>query len=156
VASGGTASKSQIAIHEVGKQLQTGTQSQGNFPRGTFTIDLALTPFGPKGTTIATSSPSNPTQVKGQERTQFTGTDTLKSTKGQLELAFRGVHIEVNDKLTPSGFHVGPAVEYGTWKVRTATGIYQGWRGGGNWAAVLYGYGKSQPYSVEWDGYVTH
>jgi hypothetical protein len=155
-ARGTAASKSQIAIHEQGKNPQTNLQAKGAFPRGTFTIDLALSPFGPRGTTVITTSPGNPRQVNGQKVTQFTGTDTLKNTKGQLELAFRGIHIEVNNKLTPSGFQVGPSVEYGTWKIRTATGIYEGWKGGGNWAAALYGYSPSQPYSVEWDGHITH
>jgi hypothetical protein len=49
---------------------------------------------------------------------------------------------------------LGPAAEYGTWKIKTATGIYHGWKGGGIWAAVVYG-GKVEPYSVEWDGSIT-
>jgi hypothetical protein len=123
--------------------------------RGTFTIELALSPFGPGGTTKIALNPGNLRQVNGQKVTPFDGTDHLKSAKGQLELAVRGVHIEVNNKLAPSGYQVGPSVEYGTWKIRTATGIYKGWKGGGNWAAALYGYTNVQPYSVEWDGYIT-
>jgi hypothetical protein len=61
----------------------------------------------------------------------------------------------VNQKVTPSGDVVGSAAEYGTWKITAATGIYQGWKGRGTFAAVLYGYQNAQPYSVEWDGYVT-
>jgi hypothetical protein len=66
------------------------------------------------------------------------------------------MHIDVNMKATPSGGNtVGNAAEYGTWKITAATGIYQGWKGGGNFAAVSYGYQNLQPSSVEWDGYIT-
>jgi hypothetical protein len=57
----------------------------------------------------------------------------------------------VNGKLTSSGFLVGPAVEYGTWRIKTATGIYQGWKGGGIWASATYGHVHPGPYSVERD-----
>jgi hypothetical protein len=72
-----------------------------------------------------------------------------------IDLRFTGIHIDVNQKVTPSGDVVGSAAEYGTWKITAATGIYQGWKGRGTFAAVLYGYQNAQPYSVEWDGYVT-
>lgn len=155
-ASGATASKSRIAIHQQGKNDQTTTQAQGAVLRGTFRIELDLTPYGRRGTTTITTSPSNVHTVNGQDQTPFIGTDRLKSAKGELQLAFRGIHIDVNSKLLPSGYRVGPQVEYGTWTIKSATGIYKGWKGGGNWAASLYGYTPSQPYSVEWDGYITH
>jgi hypothetical protein len=152
VASGSAASRSQIAIHEQGKHNITNE----SLPiLGTFTIELAGAPFGPKGTTTIAPAPGATTYVNGQARTAITGTDTLTSTKGRIVLAITGTHISVNGKLTPSGFLVGPTVEYGTWKIKTATGIYQGWKGRGNWASTEYGYTQPEPYSVEWDGYIT-
>jgi len=70
-------------------------------------------------------------------------------------LSVKGTHIDVNSKLNTSGQLVGPAAEHGTWKIKSATGIYQGWKGGGNWASIGSGYENVQPYSVEWDGYIT-
>ena len=93
--------------------------------------------------------------VKGQEQIPFVATDHLTGKTGKIVLAVKGTHIDVNSKLNISGQVVGPAAEYGTWKIRTATGIYQGWKGGGNWASVAYSYRNVQPDSVEWDGYIT-
>ena len=140
--------KLHISIHEHGTNAPTSI-------RGKFTIELAKTPFGPGGTTSISPDAGNTTYVNGQERIAFGGTDHLTSTKGQIELRLAGIHIELNSKLTPSGWVVGPVVEYGTWKIASATGIYQGWKGGGNWAAALSGYSRFQPYTVEWDGYIT-
>jgi hypothetical protein len=149
VAPGSGASRSQIAIHEQGKHNITNE----SLPIvGTFTIELAGAPFGPKGTTRISPSPGATTHTDGQTRLALTATDTLTSTKGRIVLAITGIHIDVNGKLTPSGFFVGPAVEYGTWKIKTATGIYQGWKGGGIWASATYGYAQPEAYSAEWDG----
>ena len=93
--------------------------------------------------------------MNGEDQQPFAGSDTMTSKAGQLFPAFKGTHIDVNSKLLPSGQRVGPNVEYPTWKIRSATGMYQGWRGGGNWASVTYGYKALQQYSVEWDGYIT-
>jgi hypothetical protein len=151
-ASGSGASRSQIAIHEQGKNNLT---TSGAPELGTFTIDLAGAPFGPKGTTRIFPSAGATTYVNGQTRIGVIATDTLTSTKGRIVLAITGTHIDVNGKLTPSGHFVGPAVEYGAWKVKSATGIYHGWKGGGVWASVGYGYVQPEAYSVEWDGYIT-
>ena len=122
---------------------------------GKFTIELKKDPFGLGGTTVVYPEPITTRLVNGQEQTRFAGSDRLTSKTGTMELAFKGVEINVNSKLSPSGHRIGPAAEYGTWKIRAATGIYEGWKGGGNFAAVAYGYGNVQPYSVEWDGYIT-
>jgi hypothetical protein len=152
VASGSGASRSQIAIHEHGIHNLT----HESLPiTGTFTIELAGASFGPKGTTRISPSPGATRQFNGQTRLALTALDTLTSAKGQIVLAITGTHIDVNGKLTSSGFFVGPAVEYGTWKIKSATGIYQGWKGGGPWALATYGYVQPEPYSVEWDGYIT-
>jgi hypothetical protein len=147
VASASGASRSQIAIHEQGKHNIT----DESVPiLGTFTIELAGTPYGPKGTTRISPSPGATTHANGQTRLALTATDTLTSAKGHIALAITGIHIDVNGKLTPSGFFV-----YGTWKIKTATGIYRGWKGGGIWALAQYGYAQPEAYSVEWDGYIT-
>ncbi len=154
VSSGTTTSKSQIKIHESGtdNRVQSGTQGS---VRGKFTIDLKGTPFGPGGTTVIYAVPGQTKYVNGQAQIPLAATDHLTSKTGTIELAITGTHIDLNTKLTSSGHSVGPAAEHGTWKIRTATGIYEGWKGGGSWASVAYGYGAVQPYSVEWDGYVT-
>ena len=153
VASGNTASRSLIEIHESGTINQTKPDSQGAV-RGKFTIMLKKTPFGPGGTTVIYGNPGSTRSVNGEVQTHFTATDHLTSKTGTLEIAVTGTHIDLNTKLAPSGL-VGSAAEYGTWKIRSATGIYEGWKGGGNWASAAVGYGKNQPYSVEWDGYIT-
>ena len=155
MASGRTATKSLIEIHEQGTENQALSMSQGGV-RGKFTIELRLSPFGPAGTTVIYGGPDNTRNVNGEAQIPFTATDHLTSKAGTIALAVTGTHIDLNSKLTPSGDAVGPAVEYGTWKIDTATGIYQGWSGGGRWAAAIWGYGRrSQPYSVEWDGYIS-
>ena len=136
VPSSSGASKSQIAIHEQGKDKRT---ASGAPLLGKFTIELAGAPFGPKGTTRIFPSAGVTTYVSGQTRIGLAATDALTSARGRIVLAITGTHIDVNGKLTPSGFFVGPSVEYGTWKIKTATGIYKEWRGGGIWASLEYG-----------------
>jgi hypothetical protein len=154
VASGNTASKALINIHESGTINTAKSDVQGAV-HGKFTIELKLSPFGPGGTTAIVSVPSSTKYVNGEMQVPFAATDDLTSKTGTLELAITGTHIDVNTKDTPSGNRVGPFAEYGTWKIRSATGSTKGWKGGGNWASAAYGYGKIQPYSVEWDGYMT-
>ena len=151
VASGNTASKAQINIHESGTINTAKPPFAQGAIRGKFTIQLNLSPFGPGGTTAIVPSPAPTKYVNGEEQIPFTATDHLTSKTGTLELAIKGIHIDVNINAN----RLGPAAEYGTWKIRSATGIYEGWKGGGNWASVAYGYGKLQPYSVEWSGYIT-
>ena len=150
VANGSTASKAQVNIHESGKIDTAKPDVQGAI-RGKFTIQFKLSPFGPGGTTVIFPAPATTKYVNGEIQVPFTATDHLTSKTGSLELAIRGTHIDVN----PNRNRVGPAAEYGTWKIRSATGVYDGWKGGGNWASVSYGYARIQPYSVEWDGYIT-
>ena len=151
---GRASAKLQIAIHEQGTD-HVNQQGTTGAVRGKFTIDLALTPFGRGGTTVIYAIPTTTRKVNGQVQVPFVATDHLTSETGRLTLAVKGTHFDVNNKLSPSGVFVGPKAEYGTWKIEAATGIYQGWKGGGNWASVAYGYGNVQPYSVEWDGFIT-
>jgi len=152
VARGTAASRSLIAIHEQGTRS---TSQVVQDDHGRFTVDLEEAPFGPGGTTRVSTEWSAAKSVNGQEQTPLLGRDTLTSKKGRIELVFVGTHIDLNGRLRHSGQLVGPAIEYGTWKISAATGVYQGWKGGGNWASVISGYGPVQPYSVEWDGHVT-
>ena len=150
VASGNTASKAQINIHESGKINTAKPHYAQGAIGGKFTIQLKLSPFGPGGTTAIVPVPAPTKYVNGEEQIPFTATDHLTSKDGTLELAIKGIHIDVN--VTNDR---GPFAEYGTWKIRAATGTYEGWKGGGSWAAAAVGYGKIQPYSVEWAGYIT-
>ena len=153
VAGGSTASRSKIVIHQQGKNIQNAPANSG--VRGKFTIDLSGVGFGPAGTTLIFANPGPTKYVNGQAQYPVAGTDHLTSKKGRIDLAFTGIRIDLNQKVNPSGEVVGHVAEYGTWKIEAATGIYQGWKGGGNFAGVLYGYQNAQPYSFEWDGYIT-
>jgi len=152
VARGTTATRSLIAIHEHGHD-PVNSISHGS--TGTFTIELAGTRFGPAGTTYSFPDQAPDTHVNGEDQTPFAGGETLTSAKGRIELSFVGTEVSVNTRPQRNGSLVGPAIQYGTWKVKTASGIYRGWKGGGSWAEVIYGYGSVEPYSVEWDGYIT-
>jgi hypothetical protein len=143
------ASKLQIAVHEQGIDHHNGG------PNGTFTIDLAVPGFAASGKTHISNGPGATKYVQGQQRIPFSGEDTLTTSKGQIVIAFNGTHIPVNNKATSSGIAVGPAVESGTWKIKSASGAYQGWKGGGPFAAAIYGYTINPSYSVEWDGKIT-
>src|ERR1700752_1538018 len=96
VASGSRASRSQIPVHEQGKHNIT---NESMPILGTFTIELAGAPFGPKGTTRISPSPGATTHANGQTRLALTATDTLTSVKGRIALAITGIHIDLNGKL---------------------------------------------------------
>jgi hypothetical protein len=145
----GVASQLQIAIHEQGIDHQNGG------PNGTFTIDLALPGFAASGKTHISNTPGPTKYVQGQQQIPFGGEDTLTTGKGQIVIGFSGTHIPVNNRATSAGYAVGPAVEHGTWKIKSASGAYQGWKGGGPFAAAIYGYTINPSYSVEWDGEIT-
>jgi len=146
-AGGGT---TQIAIHEHGT---TPTGDTGTIT-GRFALDVAATPLGPGGTTRISTDPASTTFLHGQTRVAFSGIDTLTNKYGRIEIAFNGTHIPINTHLV-SGRAIAPAVETGTWKIKAATGDYQGWTGSGVWAAAIWGYGARQQYAVEWDGSLT-
>ncbi len=148
-----TAATVQISIHETG--LTPNTQNTAAQPQGTFRIELALSPTSHRGTTRIAPDPGQTGYVDGETQVRFAGVDTLRSTDGVLELAFSGIHIPINTNLTANGLAVGPAVEHGTWHIKSASGSYEGWKGGGVWAAVINGYGKVSSYAVEWDGKIT-
>jgi len=144
----------QIAIHEHGT-APTSAVASNQASSGRFTIELALTPFGPGGTARNYPDPGTTRQVSGQTQNTFTGVDTLTSKGSTLQLAFSGVEVPINRKLEHGSTVVGPAADHGAWRIKAATGIYKGWTGGGIWAAIVDGYGRLKPYSVEWDGNIT-
>jgi hypothetical protein len=149
----GAAASEQIAIHEHGTIPTRGPGDAGF--NGSFSIELALTPFGQGGTSRTAFQISLVRHVSGQAQIPLAGVDTLTGKSGTLQLAFSGVYIPINTKLEYGNTAVGPAVEHGAWRITAATGVYNGWTGGGVWAAVVDGYGHLQPYSVEWDGDIT-
>jgi hypothetical protein len=147
------ASKVQIAIHEQGKD----SLKPGGATGGTFTIEVASPGSTPtSGKTRITQVPGPTKYVDGQQRIPFSAEDTLTSSKGQLVIAISGTHIPLNNKASAAGYAVGPAAETGTWKIKSGSGVYQGWKGGGPFASAVYGYTVVPSYSVEFDGYITH
>ena len=80
----------------------------------------------------------------GQSFKVVHGTDHLTGKKGELIVRFTGVTVDVADATD---------VEYGKWSIYTpfATGMYEGWRGGGRWASTS----KDGRYVVRWEGLVT-
>jgi hypothetical protein len=137
VADGTASSPSKIVIDQHGTSFQDSAAGAGL--RGKFTINLRGLPFGPAGTTLYFGVPGNTRYVHGEAQIPFSGTDHLTSKKGRIDLAVSGTRIDVNQKVTRSGNVFGPIVRYGSWKIASATGIYQGWKGGGNFAAVFFG-----------------
>jgi len=148
---GAVPTKVQIAIHDQG----TAPKASGS-PHGIYTITVALPGFAAGGKSRISFDPSVTKYVDGQAQLPLAGSDTFTSSKGKLVIAFTGTHIPLNNKLTSAGYSVGPAAETGTWKITSATGSYAGWKGGGPWAAVIYGYTLNPSYSAEWDGFITH
>jgi hypothetical protein len=146
----GGGSPSKITIRENGT---SGASSHGT--RGRFTIEVLGTPFGPAGKSVIYELPGDTRYVRGQPQVELSGTGHFTTPKGSLELTFSGLHWDLNTRVTASGDVLGPAAEIGNWKIAAATGIYKGWRGGGKFAAIAYGYRDPQPYAVEWDGYIT-
>ena len=70
------------------------------------------------------------------------GVDTLNDKKGSLELTFTGPSVNAGPHLH---------IQYGTWRISNADGIYEGWQGGGNWGAT----DNEQTYHVQLEGLVT-
>ena len=152
-ATGTASSRSAIVIRVHGTNAQNAPANSG--VRGVYTVVLAGKSIGAGGTTVAYPVPGSTKYVNGQAQVPFSGTMHLASRKGTMELTLSGTHIDVNLKAKPSGDVVGSGAEFGSWRITQATGIYHGWKGGGNFAAVSYGYQNEQPYAVEFDGYVT-
>jgi hypothetical protein len=53
---------------------------------------------------------------------------------------------------TGPSVNAGPSlyIEYGTWRISSASGVYKGWKGGGNWA----GTDDEQTRHFQWEGLI--
>jgi hypothetical protein len=85
----------------------------------------------------------SPVRYRGGQRYEIhSGVDTMHGKKGGLKLSFSGPSVNAGSSLY---------IEYGTWRVSSASGIYKGWKGGGNWG----GTDNEQSYHLQWEGLVT-
>ena len=79
----------------------------------------------------------------GQSYEIHSGKDSLIGKKGGLTLSFSGVSVNAGTYLY---------IEYGTWHITAASGVYKGWKGSGRWAGTdnkrstaFNGKGSSRP-----------
>ena len=85
----------------------------------------------------------SPVRYRGGQRYEIhSGVDTMQGKKGGLTLSFSGPSVNAGP---------GLFIEYGTWRISSASGIYKGWKGGGNWG----GTDNEQTYHIQWEGLVT-
>ena len=78
----------------------------------------------------------------GQRYEIHSGVDTMTGKKGVLKLNFSGPSVNAGPTLY---------IEYGTWHISSASGMYTGWQGGSNWA----GTDNEQTRHFQWEGLVT-
>ena len=140
----GQAGRSLVVV----KQRGSGEMSADHTLKGRFVV-LVDGVIEDSGTTVITPNLGNPRNVDGQQQAPVVGYDNLRTAKGTLTLAFRGVSVPIAN--------INPAkdsleIEYGTWKVQSGTGAYTGWKGGGRWADHV----DADADNIEWDGYITH
>jgi hypothetical protein len=130
-ADGTSAGKFRVVIEESG--------SVGSF-QGRFVL------YAPASTDSGTSALQvqiSPVRYRGGQRYEIhSGVDTMNSKKGGLKLTFSGPSVNAGP---------GLYIEYGTWRISSASGIYKGWKGGGNWG----GTDNDQKYHLQWEGLVT-
>jgi len=102
--------------------------------------------YAPSSTDSGTSTivyRIGPVRYRGGQRYEIhSGVDTMHSKKGGLTLTFTGPSVNAGPSLY---------VEYGTWHISSASGIYKGWKGGGNWA----GTDNEQTRHFQWEGLIT-
>jgi hypothetical protein len=102
--------------------------------------------YGPASTDSGTSTIQyrvGPVRYReGQRYEIHSGVDTMRSKKGGLTLTFTGPSVNAGPSLY---------VEYGTWHISRASGIYKSWKGGGNWA----GTDNEQTRHFQWEGLIT-
>jgi hypothetical protein len=146
-----TAAKMQIAIHEIWRGAEPPHSIRAKFTIESRNAGVTLASLG-SGIAIIYPNISPPKYVGGQEIWTFTGSQALTSKNGTLQFSFRGNTDFVNSKLSSSGQVLTWENERGTWKITDATGVYQGWKGGGRFAAV----DPPLETNSEFDGYVTH
>ena len=116
---------------------ETGSVSSG---QGRFVL------YGPASTDSGTSALQfqvSPVRYRGGQRYEIhTLVDTMHGKKGELKLTFSGPSVNAGPSLY---------IEYGTWRISSASGIYKGWKGGGHWG----GTDNERTYHLQWEGLVT-
>ena len=102
--------------------------------------------YAPAGTDSGSSALSvhiGPVRYRGGQRYEIhSGVDTVHGKKGDLKLSFSGPSVNAGPSLY---------IEYGTWRISSASGIYKGWKGGGTWG----GTDNERTYHLQWEGLVT-
>jgi hypothetical protein len=102
--------------------------------------------YAPASTDSGTSALQvqiSPVRYRGGQRYEIhSGVDTMHGKKGGLKLTFSGPSVNAGNSLY---------IEYGTWRIASASGIYKGWKGGGNWG----GTDNEQTYHLQWEGLIT-
>jgi hypothetical protein len=102
--------------------------------------------YAPTSTDSGTSALENqigPFRYRGGQRYNVhSGVEHIHGKKGGLNLTFSGPSVNAGPSLY---------IEYGTWRIASASGIYKGWKGGGNWG----GTDNEQTYHLQWEGVVT-
>jgi hypothetical protein len=138
------AGRSTIAIRAT---VSANQSTDGRF-RGRFVI-LLDSVIQDSGTIVVIPDVGIPKVIDGQPQAPVLAYGNLRSKKGTLNIFFTGVNVLVQD-LNPAkdGFNT----ESGTWKIKSATGKYKGWTGGGRWTNVS----PPDAQHIEWDGYVKH
>jgi len=115
-ADGTSAGKFRVVIEESGSV----SSFQGRF--------VLYAPSSTDSGTSALQVQISPVRYRGGQRYEIhSGVDTMHSKKGGLKLTFSGPSVNAGPSLY---------IEYGTWRISSATGIYKGWQGGGNWGCT--------------------
>jgi hypothetical protein len=130
-ADGTSAGKFRVVIEESGSV----SSFQGRF--------VLYAPASTDSGTSALQVQIGPVRYRGGQRYEIhSGVDTMHGKKGGLKLTFSGPSVNAGPSLY---------IEYGTWRISSASGIYKGWKGGGNWG----GTDNEQTDHFQWEGLVT-
>ena len=112
-------------------------------PQGKFKLFPAGALRGDSGTVISGQLPTPGRMIlKGQDVQTFTNTDTYKGAHGDLTVSVSAQQVAA----PPYNIYTG------TWKLISGTGAYEGYKGGGPFAAVEAPTGK---VSFREQGYLT-
>lgn len=151
IASAGTPSMSgsaPLSVRTAPSKMHVEIRERGSMTtfQGKFVLELNYVKTFDSGTTqlgpIASHSTNN---VSGEQQRPIHGTDKFMGKKGTLTISWKSVEIEI-DRLSA----IEVTIQYGTWEITSGTGAYEGWKGGGRWAAVL-----AKQFQGVWDGYAT-
>jgi hypothetical protein len=130
-ADGTSAGKFRVVIEESGSV----SSFQGRF--------ALYAPMSTDSGTSALQVQISPVRYRSGQRYEIhSGVDTMHGKKGGLKLTFSGPSVNAGPSLY---------IEYGTWRISSASGVYKGWKGGGNWG----GTDNEQTYHLQWEGLIT-